>query len=229
VKNLCVIQHVEAEHLGLLEDHLESRSIRFRYLRPFVSGARLPQETGDYDGLVLLGAGPMGVVSGPLIPSVAAELRLAEDFLRKGLPVLGIGAGAIILAVAAGGGAEETPLRFNVEEALRVTPAALSGNMPERFPTAVYMRDRPILPRSAVILATYGDGVPAVFAIGPNSLGFLGHPGIKSAMIEDLVMEFDESPENSAETLAQLRAMQGDIATALTHLAVGIVEATGWM
>ena len=34
-------------------------------------------------------------------------------------------------------------------------------------------------------------------------------------MIEDLIMEFDEVPENTAETLAELRAVQGEIAAAL--------------
>jgi hypothetical protein len=37
----------------------------------------------------------------------------------------------------------------------------------------------------------------------------LGHPGIKSAMIEDLIMEFDDVPEGTVETLANRRAAQG--------------------
>ena len=31
MKTLCVLQHVEAEYLGLIEDHFEGRNIRFRY------------------------------------------------------------------------------------------------------------------------------------------------------------------------------------------------------
>ena len=44
-------------------------------------------------------------------------------------------------------------------------------------------------------------------------------------MIEDLIMEFDEVPENTAETLAELRAAQGEIAAALGAIMVGLVDA----
>lgn len=42
-------------------------------------------------------------------------------------------------------------------------------------------------------------------------------------------MEFDEVPDNTAETLAGLRAVQTDIAAALTAIMVGLVEMTHWM
>ena len=42
MKTVCVLQHIESEYLGLIEDHLEARSIRFRYCRPFVAGGSVP-------------------------------------------------------------------------------------------------------------------------------------------------------------------------------------------
>lgn len=229
MKTLCVLQHVEAEYLGLIEDHLESRTIRFSYCRPFVPGGRVPADPGGYDGLIVLGAGPLGAVSGSLLPSLGPELRLVAAFLERGLPVVGLGLGAVILSVAAGGGAAEAPLRFTVGSARRTAPAALGGHLPDRFPVAVYMRDRPALPPGTAILAETGTGEPAVFRIGGNAFGFLGHPGVKSGMIEDLVMEFDETPEDIAETLASLRFAQAGIAEALTAIMVGLVKETGWM
>lgn len=229
MKTLCVLQHVEAEYLGLMEDHLESRNVRFRYCRPFVPGAIIPKSAAKYDGLIILGAGPYGIVSGPLLPSLAPELRLTKDFLDRGLPVIGIGQGAILLAVAAGGGAEEAPFRFAVGQAIRTSGNALGGTLPEKFPICAYIRDRPVLPAGAEILARDADGEPAIFEIGGNSLGFLGHPGIKSAMIEDLVMEFEQSPPETAEKLEQLRAVQSGVAEALTHIMVGVIRHTGWM
>ncbi len=229
MKKLCVLQHTEAEFLGLLEDHFESRAIRFQYLRPFTPGSTLAAEATGFDGLVLLGAGPLGIVSNPLLPSLAAELRLARDFLRRGLPILGFGLGACLLAVAAGGGADEAPLRFTLGTAQRVKADALGGHLPARFPFAVYMRDRPVLPKDATVLAVDEAGAPALFALNRNCLGFLGHPGVKSAMIEDLVMEFDEAPEDVAGTLPRLRAAQGAIAAALSEIMVGVVMATHLM
>ena len=42
MKTLCVLQHVQAEFLGLLEDHFEGRNIRFHYCRPFAPGTKVP-------------------------------------------------------------------------------------------------------------------------------------------------------------------------------------------
>ena len=229
MKTLCVLQHVEAEYLGLLEDHFEGRNIRFRYCRPFTPGASIPSSTEEFHALILLGAGPKGIVSGNLIPSLGAELRLTKEFLDRGLPVIGIGVGACILSSAAGGGAEEAPLRFVLDKARRTVPGALNGHLPQMFPAAVYMRDRPVLPSAARILALGAGEEPVVFQIRDNCFGFAGHPGMKSAMIEDLIMEFDEVPENTAETLAALRAAQADIAAALGAIMVGLVEITHLM
>jgi GMP synthase-like glutamine amidotransferase len=229
MKTLCVLQHIEADYLGLLEDHFEGRNIRFRYCRPFTSGAKIPAGADGYDGLVLLGAGPQGIVSGKLIPSLAGELRLTESFLQRSLPVVGIGAGACILSAAAGGGAVEAPLRFFLATAHRAVPDALNGHLPESFPFVVYMRDRPVLPAAAKVLAADARGEPVLFQIRDNCLGFLGHPGIKSAMIEDLIMEFEEVPDGTSETLAALRSAQGGIAEALSPIMVGLIETTRLM
>ncbi len=229
MKTLCVLQHVEAEYLGLLEDHFEGRNIRFRYCRPFTPGASLPTSAEEYDGLILLGAGPKGIVSGDLIPSLGAELRLTRDFLDRGLPVIGIGIGACILTTAAGGGAEEAPLRFTLDNARRLVPDALGGHVPPTFPVAVYMRDRPVLPGTARVLAVNQHDEPVVFQLRNNCFGFVGHPGIKSALIEDLIMEFEEVPDGTAETLADLRAVQGEIAANLGPIMVGLIQVTHLM
>jgi GMP synthase-like glutamine amidotransferase len=110
-----------------------------------------------------------------------------------------------------------------------VSASALGGHLPARFPMALYMRDQPALPAGATVLAEGPAGAPMVFQTGSKAIGFLGHPGIKSAMIEDLVMEFDETPEGLADGLAQLRERQGAIAEALTETMVGLIAETGWM
>lgn len=230
MKTLCVLQHTEAEFLGLMEDHFERRSVRFQYVRPFTPGAAVPSNAHGFDGLVVLGAGPFGIVSGHLVPSLASESRLVRDFLSRNLPVVGIGFGACLLAAAAGGGAAEAPLCFSVGRATRIEAEALAGHLPASYPLVVYMRDRPILAPSARVLAIdQANQQPALFQIGGNCFGFLGHPGTKSAMIEDLIMEFDEVPDGTVENLADLRMAQGEIATTLGQIMVGLIKATRLM
>lgn len=229
MRTICVMQHSEAEFLGLMEDHFEGRNIRFLYKRPFTPGGTVPSDAVGYDGLILLGGGPYGVVSGHLLPSFMPELRLTQDFLSRGLPVVGLGIGAVMLAIAAGGGADEAPLRFSVETATRTSPDALGGHLPESFPYVSYLRDRPVLPEDAEVLATGEDGSPAIFSTRGNCIGFLGHPGMKSGMLEDVIMEFVEVPEGTAESLDKVRANQAGIANALTEIMVGLNQVTGWM
>lgn len=229
MKTICVIQHTEAEYLGLMEDHFEGRNIRFLYKRPFTAGGTLPTSTDGFDGLMLLGGGPYGLVSGHILPSISHELRLTKAFLEAGLPVVGLELGAVILSVAAGGGAKEAPLRFEVQQATATAPDHLNGTLPEQFPMALYLRDTPLLPDGAEVLATGPTGDPLVFGIGDNSLGFLGHPGMKRGMVEDLIMEFADTPEDTVTPLTALGAHQGEIAESLSRIMVGLSARTGWL
>ena len=224
MKRLAVLQHSEAEYLGLMEDHLEGRNIRFTYARPFAAGGGVPSVAAG-DGLILLGGGPYGLVSGHILPSLAPELRLARAYLDAGLPVVGFGMGALILCVAAGGGVVEAPLRFTVDAAR----ATEGSGLPATFPVAAYLRDAPALKPDWPVLATDGQGAPVVFAARSNAIGFLGHPGMKRGMAEDLIMEYADTPEDCPEALARLAEAQADLAGALSPLMVWLVDRCGWM
>ena len=91
------------------------------------------------------------------------------------------------------------------------------------------MRDRPIPPPDAHVLAEDEDGRPALFQVRGNCLGFAGHPGAKLAMAEDLIMEFDETPEDPGPALEALRARQAEIEDALVPIMTGLVQVTGLM
>jgi GMP synthase-like glutamine amidotransferase len=228
MRALYVLQHTQSEFLGPIEDHLEGRGIRFQYVRPF-AGAKVPGTAAHSDGLILLGGGPWGTASEPLLPTLQDELRLAREFLKRGRPVIGFGLGAQILALAAGGGAEPAPLVFAVGSARRVAADALGGHLPERYPLAVFMRDRPLPPAGAQILAVDDAERPALFQIGDKCFGFAGHPGLKPAIAEDLIMEFDDGPPEPARALEALRAAQTEMLDALSAIMVGLIQATGLM
>jgi len=229
VKLLHVVQHTSAEFLGLMEDHLEGRSVRFRYWRPFTAKGALPRPDAEGDGLILLSGGPWGTAGGRDVPTLEAELALTRAWLERALPVVGIGLGAQILALAAGGGSEPGELRFEVTRAHRTNDSALNGYLPAEYPLALYMRDWPAPPGHAEVLARDDQGRPALWQIGKNALGFSGHPGLKVAMVEDLIMEFEESPEGVGPELDKLRMVQREIDDALVPIMTGVVQVAAWM
>lgn len=223
-----VIQHTSAEYLGLIEDHLEGRGLRFKYYRPFTESKALPHVDAMQGGLILLGGGPWGSAGPRDLPSLDAEVKLAHACLMRDWPVVGIGLGAQILALAGGGRSEPAPLGLELGVARRTDATALNGYLPAEFPYARYMRDWPVLPDYARVLARDGER-PVLWQIGARAFGFAGHPGLKVAMVEDLIMEFEEAPPEPAAKLAQLRDTQRAIEDALVPIMTGLVQCTRWM
>ena len=68
-----------------------------------------------------------------------------------------------------------------------------------------------------------------MFRIGDNAYGFLGNPGIKLGMVEDLIMEFEEVPNGAAEKLGELAARQRRIEDELVPIMTGLVQCTSLM
>jgi GMP synthase-like glutamine amidotransferase len=226
---VAVVQHTSGEYLGLMEDHLEGRRIRFQYFRPFAGGRQLPAPDLPADALILLGGGPWGSAGTRDLPTLAEEVDLTRIRLEEGTPVIGIGLGAQILAIAAGGSSETADFVFETGVATRTRDDALNGYLPESFTRVLYMRDRPVLPAGADVLAVDAAGRPAVFRVGDNAYGFLGNPGIKLGMVEDLIMEFEEVPVDAAEKLEFLRAEQRKIEDDLVPIMTGLVQCTSLM
>ena len=229
MKSLSTVQHTSADYFGLMEDHLEGRRIKFSYARPFTEDGSVPPSSNMTDGLVLLGGGPWGSAGTRNVPTLKEEIALTRAYLMYEKPVIGIGLGAQILAIAAGGSSESTDYRFDTGYATRCDDDALNGFLPERYPNFVFMRDRPVPPDYAKILSRDEHGDPALFQIGNNAFGFTGHPGFKLAMAEDLIMEFEEVPVDSKAALAALRQSKREIEDALVSIMTGLVQLTGLM
>lgn len=229
MKRLTVIQHTSADYLGLIEDHLEGRRIGFNYIRPFTERAQVPRADTVSDGLILLGGGPWGSAGQRNVPTLVEEVELTYACLQRKLPVIGIGLGAQILALAAGGTTLPAAYRFTVTRAERTTRDALNGYLPASFPCVEMMRDRPQPPSDAMTLARNEDGDPVVFQIGDNALGFTAHPGVKLAMVEDLIMEFEEGPDAAPSVLDEVRESKHEIEDALVSIMTGVMQLTQWM
>lgn len=189
----------------------------------------MPHPDAQGDGLILLGGGPWGTAGTRNVPTLKEEINLAVTCLMQDIPVIGIGLGAQILALAAGGRSESSPFEFKIGRARRTVETALNGFLPAEYPLVTYMRDRPVPPDYAQILAVDDEGLPALFQIGGNAFGLTGHPGIKRAMVEDLLMEFEEGPENSAASLESWPSIQTEIEDSLVSIMTGLVQMTALM
>jgi len=211
-----------------MEDHLEGRRIRFQYYRPFAAG-KLPDPAIPADALMLLGGGPWGSAGTRDLPTLDDEISLTRTRLEEGTPVIGFGLGAQILSIAAGGRSETCPLTLEILTAKRTADDALNGYLPAEFHQVVYMRDRPLPPSSARILAEDREGRPVVWQVADNAYGFLGNPGIKLGMVEDLIMEFEEVPSDAPQKLDALRRVQPTIEDELVPIMTGLVQCTRLM
>ena len=229
MKVVHVLQHTSAEYLGLVEDHLEGRNIRFRYARPFAGKNPLSKAEEVRDGLIVLGGGPWGSAGTRNVPTLADEILLTKACFERQVPVVGIGLGAQILAMASGGGSQSAELEFSVGTARRAKEGALSGYLPAQYPLAIYMRDWPVPPAQAEILAVDDQDRPALWQVGEHALAFSGHPGLKVAMVEDLIMEFEETPADPSAALQRLKQAQRGIEDALVPIMAGMVKRAGWM
>ena len=225
---VAVIQHTAGEYLGLIEDHLEGRRVRFQYYRPFAAG-KLPAPELPADALLLLGGGPWGAGGSRDLPTLQQEVELVRQRLEEGTPVIGFGLGAQILALASGGGVEARDLSFEILTARRLRDDALNGYLPADFHQVIYMRDWPRPPEAAIVLAEDDRGRPALWQVGENAYGFSGNPGIKLGMVEDLIMEFEEIPEDAAAQLEKLRPLQPVLEDELVPIMTGLVQCTSLM
>ncbi len=229
MKFVSVVQHTSADYLGLIEDHLEGRGIGFKYFRPFTEGTPLPEPYAIGDALILLGGGPWGTAGARDLPTLEAETALVYACMMLGKPIVGIELGAQLLAIAAGGASRAHPLALDVGTGTRTADDALGGFLPARFPLVSYMRDFPVPPDYARVLAKDDEGRPALFQIGENSFGFSFHPGFKTAIAEDLIMEFEEAPPDPGPALERLRGLKREIEDALVPIMTGLIQLTGLM
>jgi GMP synthase (glutamine-hydrolysing) len=109
VKRVLLIQHEAFDAFGTLDPVLKRDGIRIRYVNfEREPDARPGIET--YDGLILMG-GEMSVYEAERHGHLKVEMRLVEEAMRRGLPVLGICLGAQIIAHVLGAKVSKHPVR----------------------------------------------------------------------------------------------------------------------
>jgi GMP synthase (glutamine-hydrolysing) len=210
--NAIVLQHAAAEGPAAIGDALQRRGIATRVVR-VDRGEPVPAELADAGALVVMG-GPMGVYEADRHPHLRDELRLIEDALRRGRPILGVCLGSQLLAAALGarvhpsGGKEIGWYRIDLTDAAAVD--GLLHGAPRSFNGLCWHGDVFDLPAGAVRLASSALTEQQAFRYGATAYGLLFHLEMTAAQLAAMVTAF-------ADELAGAGVAAADMLGGATH------------
>jgi GMP synthase (glutamine-hydrolysing) len=225
------VQHTFAEFFGALEPQLESRGIGFTYLR-VVTGQDVIGSALQHDALWLLG-GAYPVTDREHCPWVADEVRLIGAFQKARRPVIGLGFGAHLVALAAGGSAHAEPLHDAYWTTARATEAGRADPLARAIDgrqVLVMANGRVDLPAGIKPVAV--DDAGRWIAVRPDALtyGLLFRPELKPGMIEDMVMEADRLvPEDIGALIETARERWEETQQTIDLVMVALVQALDLM
>ena len=183
---LLVFQHVAFEILGTLNPLLREEGFRIRY----VNFGRYPHAQPDlegYQGLIILG-GPMGVDDVADHPHLSTEVRLIQQAIERGLPILGICLGAQLIAKALGARVTRSPQVeigwYDVSLTADGRHDPLFGFFREREKLFQWHGDAFDVPQGGALLAA-SPGCPAqAFRYGSNVYGLQFHLEVDEPLVE---------------------------------------------
>ncbi len=177
MKTCLALRHVHFEDLGAFEPTLSAAGYAIEY-----HDACLDDHTvaaaAKADLVVVLG-GPIAAYEDDIYPFLQGELRLIEDRLHAGHPLMGICLGAQLIARALGarvypsGGKEIGFLPISLTDQGKVSCLATFASDPV---TLHWHGDTFDLPSGATLLATTQQCSNQAFSFGRNVIGFQFHP-----------------------------------------------------
>lgn len=225
------LQHTFSEFLGALEPQFEARDIGFTYVRP-VTGQDVIGSALQFDALWLLG-GAYPVSDREHCPWVDDELRLLAVFGKARRPAVGLGFGAHLVAVGAGG----TPSAQPEHDAYWTTAHATAAGRGDPVAQAVDGRRVLVMANGSVALPAGVDPIATDdagrwIAIRPDPLayGLLFRPELKPGMIEDMVMEADRPvPEHIGALIEEARARWAETQATTDRVVAALVAALDLM
>ncbi len=201
---ILVLQHAEAEGMGLLEPLCRELGIAWHLCRPY-AGETIPPATQPYQGVVILG-GPMNVDEAERYPFLEEEVKLLQQAYRRQLPTLGICLGAQLMAKAAGARVTHGPspeigwFPVQMTEAGRSDP--LFAGFPTEFMAFHWHGDTYELPAKAVQLASSAQYAQQAFRLGDQAYALQFHLEVTPEIVERWTRE--SSSADPAPILAGL-------------------------
>lgn len=201
------MQHVACETPGTIADALARAGLSTSMIRSF-DGQPVPGALGEARALVVMG-GPMGVYEADRHPFLSDEMRLIEEAVRRGVPVLGVCLGSQMIASVLG--ATVAPAGFKEIGWRDVTLGQEAAGDPlwraiePRFPALHWHGDAFDLPEGAVPLAS-SDATPLqAFRYGEHVYATLFHIEVTTEIVRGMVATFaDELDQERIDARALL-------------------------
>lgn len=110
MKSVLILQHIDIEGPGTLEDFLKKNHIPYLIASLFQSASSGLKEPQDYSAIISLG-GPMNVYEEERYHFLRWEDGFLKKALKKGVPLLGVCLGAQLIAKAAGAQVKKAPTK----------------------------------------------------------------------------------------------------------------------
>lgn len=222
MSEILVLQHVQCEGLGILEQVLMGYGLKPRCIRAF-DGDEVPHRPGKAAGIIVLG-GPMSVYEQTRYPFLVQEMHLIDRAVRTEVPVLGVCLGSQLLAAVLGadvhrGEAKEIgwhPVTLGeLAEADPVLGAAREAAGSPTYTALHWHGDVFAVPEGAEPLAASERTTCQAFVYGRNAYGVLYHMEVTERIVHDMVIAFED--ELASEGLEGAAVLE-DMGEHLSHL-----------
>jgi GMP synthase (glutamine-hydrolysing) len=198
-KDVSILLHHKSELPGSILDALKRAGLGQIYVRSFQK-ERIPKEIGDSAGLVIMG-GPQSVYEENKFPWVRDEIRLIEDALNHGKPILGICLGSQLLAATLGANVYPGRQKEIGWHRVSLSPSAASDDLFNGKPSSLtafhWHGDIFDLPRGATLLASSALTANQAFRYGKNAYGLLFHLEVTLPQINATVATFADELQSA--------------------------------
>jgi len=200
MKRCLIVQNDPGEDSGELGVGLLQRGFHLEVVKPF-NGEPLPESLESFAGVVILG-GQAGVYETEKFSWLQKELDLAEEAVRKDIPILGICLGAQILAATLGAVAAPASRREIGWAPVFLTNAAREDPLLREIQSPLqafhFHGDAFVCPPGAVCLAHTEVCRCQAFRFGNSAAyGFQFHPEVNAALARQMILANEEYVEGA--------------------------------
>jgi GMP synthase (glutamine-hydrolysing) len=218
---IYVLQHHPVENLGTIADALEGAALAWQYVRIY-DGHLVPADMKGAGGLIVMG-GPMAVYQIERHPYLKDEIRLIQDAVAQGRPVLGVCLGGQIVAAALGAKVEKNPRGKEIGwYPVRLEPAAnddhLFKHIAETITPFHWHGDFFELPNGATSLASSAKTPCQAFRFGTNVYAIQFHIEVTRDSVAQMAMAFARELDREKISAEEMVAREAEHGPALARI-----------